>query len=125
MKRVQRKAQLLVIFAIGILAMLAFTGFALDMAQYLIYRAHLRRAVDAAAMAAASQFRSNYSTVAQMKAGMQRAAEETLALNGIQVSSMDIKTSIDVDSGGLPLCDDPANDAVQVPDKYLCFPRGR
>jgi len=125
MKRYRRKAQLLVIFAIGILVMLAFTGFAIDLAQYLVYRAHLRRAVDAAAMAAAGQFRSNYSTVAQMKAGMQRAAEETLALNGVQVASMDIKTSIDVDSGGTPLCDDPVNDAAQEPDKYLCFPRGR
>ncbi len=119
------RAQLLVIFAIGILVMLAFTGFALDLAQYLIYRAHLRRAVDAAAMAAAGQFRSNYSTITQMKTGMRRAAQETIALNGVEVSDMTIATSIDVDDGGTPLCDDPVQDATQVPDRYLCFPRGR
>lgn len=125
MKRYRHKAQLLIIFAIGILVMLAFTGFALDLAQYLIYRSHLRRAVDAAAMAAAGQFRGQYSTVAQMRAGMRRAAEETLALNGVQVSSIDIQTSIDVDASGTPLCDNPVTDATQIPDKYICFPRGR
>ncbi len=121
----RHRAQLLIIFALGILVMLAFTGFAIDLAQYLIYRAHLRRAVDAAAMAAAGQFRSNYSTITQMKEGMRRAAEETIVLNGLDVSSMEIKTSIDTDDGGTPLCDDPAQDAAQVPDMYLCFPRGR
>ena len=125
MTRFRRKAQLLVIFAVGILAMLAFTGFAIDLAQYLVHRAHLRRAVDAAAMAAAGQFRSGYASVSEMKTSMERAAKETLALNGVQVSTMEIKTSVDKDAGGTPLCDDPVQDAATEPDKYLCFPRGR
>jgi len=121
----REKAQVVVILAISIIALLAFVGLSMDMAQYLIFKARLRRAVDAAAMAAASHFRSNYNSIAQMKQGMERAAQEALALNGFEVDTMQIATSVDADAQGTPLCSDPASDIEQVPDKYVCFPWGR
>lgn len=127
-----RRGQILVILAVGTLVLIAFTGFALDLAQFLIFRAHLRRTVDAAAMAAASHFRGQYMDAQQMRNAMALAAREVLALNNIQVSSLELWTSIDDQDptdGDLtddpPLCDDPATDINRVPDKYLCFPRQR
>ncbi len=116
------RAQIMVILAVGTLVLLAFTGFALDLAQYLIFRAQLRRAVDAAAIAAASHFRGQYTNVSQMRNGMERAAKEVLALNGFDVSHVEVVTSID---NSPPVCDDPATDINEVPDKYICFPRQR
>ncbi len=122
-RHVRSRGQIMVILAVGTLVLLAFTGFALDLAQYLIFRAQLRRAVDAAAIAAASHFRGQYSSVSQMRDGMERAAKEVLALNGFDVSSVEIVTSIDTTP--TVVCDDPASDATTVPDKYICFPRQR
>ncbi len=120
-----QRAQVVVILALSIIVLLAFVGFSVDLAQYLIFKARLRRAVDAAAMAAASHFRSQYNSLAQMKQGMDRAAREALALNGFEVDTMQIVTSVDTDSNGVPICNDPSTDIHQVPDKYICFPWGR
>ena len=125
LSRRSSRGQVLVIMALSIITLLAFVGLSLDMAQYLIFRARLRRAVDAAAMAAASHFRSDYTSITQMKKGMRRAAREALALNGFEVDTMQIVTSVDTDTNGTPLCNDPATDIQQVPDKYVCFPWGR
>ncbi len=125
------RRQILVIFAFVVLALLGFIGLAVDLAQFLIYRAYVRRAVDAAAMAAASHFRSQYTSIDQMRQGMRRAAMEALALNGIDLSSFDVNidlvTSVDPDPTDptKPICDDPNQDATAVPDKYICFPRNR
>ncbi len=113
------RGQILIILAIGTLVLIAFTGFALDLAQYLIFRAQVRRAVDAAAMAAAAHFRGQYTNMNEMRSAMRAAAEEVLALNGFNVANMKIVTSMD------GLCDDPATDIRTVPDMYLCFPRQR
>lgn len=121
----REKAQVVVILAFSIIVLLAFVGLAIDAAQYLIFKARVRRAVDAAAMAAASHFRSDYNSIAQMKQGMKRAAQEALALNGFEADTMQIVTSVDTDAAGTPLCNDPATDINQVPDKYVCFPWGR
>ncbi len=125
--RTRPRAQILIILAIGTLVLIGFTGFALDLSQYLIFRANLRRAVDAAAMAAASHFRGQYTDVGQMRTGMQRAAKEVLALNGFDVTNLELVTSIDndPDTPSKPVCDDPAEDINNIPDKYLCFPRQR
>ncbi len=121
----KRRAQVIVILALSIITLLAFVGLGVDMAQYLIFRARLRRAVDAAAMAAASHFRSQYTSLTAMKEGMERAAQEALALNGFEVDSLEIVTSVDVDADGNPVCNDPATDINQVPDKFVCYPWGR
>ncbi len=126
-RRARPKGQLLIIVAMSTLVLLMFTGLAIDLAQYLIYRAHLRRAVDAAAMAAAAHFRAQYHTVIDMETAMLRVSQEALALNGIDPSltNIEVVTSISRDGSGQPICNDPSDDINRVPDKFICFPRQR
>ncbi len=72
------KGQILVIVALSIVALVAVVGLALDVGLMFIGNARLRRAVDAAALAAALQFRENYEN-----AQLARSAIDIMALNGI------------------------------------------
>ena len=118
------RGQAVVLLVLGIVVLLAFVGLGLDLAQYLIMRARLRRAVDAAAMAAAARFRGQYSSPEEMKGRMEQVAREALVLNGFHADSLNIITSIDTENG-TPLCNDPEEDIHHTPERYICFPVGR
>ncbi|NPA06983.1 MAG: VWA domain-containing protein [Chloroflexi bacterium] len=121
----KKRGQILLIFAGSILALLAITGLALDFGQYLLQRAHARRAVDAAALAAAAHFRGQYTDVATMRAGMEAAAREVLALNNIDPLSMRLITTLDIDPDtGRPICNDPVK-RHQDPYRHVCIPLQR
>jgi hypothetical protein len=72
----KEKGQILVIVALTIVVIIAIVGLSLDVGLMFIGNARLRRAVDAAALNAALQFRENYE-----RADLARAAIEILALN--------------------------------------------
>jgi len=75
----KEKGQILIIVALAIIAIIAIVGLALDVGLMFIGNARLRRAVDAAALSAALQFRENYAS-----ADLARSAFEILALNSIE-----------------------------------------
>jgi len=79
-KRLSRKqsGQILVVVAFAIVGIVAIIGLSLDVGVMFIENARLRRAVDAAALAAALQYREGY----QMDY-LDRTAREFLILNGI------------------------------------------
>ena len=73
-----QRGQVLVVVALSIVGIVAIIGLALDVGMMFIANARLRRAVDAAALAAALQFREGYSI-----SELDLAATEFLTLNGI------------------------------------------
>jgi hypothetical protein len=105
------KGQALVILAVSFLAILAFVGFATDAGSLYITYTQLKRAVDAAAVAAANNIKVHTvgETAAQRKIKIVEAAREMLSLNRVtDVSSLEVY-----------LCDDtgkPAEFAGICPD---------
>lgn len=79
------KGQALVILAVSFLAILAFVGFATDAGSLYISYTQLKRAVDAAAVAAANNIKVHVSgeTDAQRKTKIMEAAREMLSLNHV------------------------------------------
>lgn len=74
----RERGQILVIVALSVIALTAIVGLAIDTGLVYLNHGKLRRAVDAAALAASAQFREGYSI-----ADLQKAAQEFLVLNGI------------------------------------------
>src|SRR5579859_2624205 len=72
------RGQALVVIAMAMVGLLAFIGLTVDAGILFIGEGHLRRAVDAAALAAAAQFRSG-----QIEDKLYTAAGEVLRLNGV------------------------------------------
>ncbi len=66
------------IVTLSVIALVAVVGLAVDTGILYLNNGKLRRAVDAAALAASSQFREGYTT-----AEMSKSAVEFLKLNGI------------------------------------------
>jgi Flp pilus assembly protein TadG len=98
--------QVLVIVALSMVVLIAIMGLALDVGTIFIDNARLRRAVDAAALAAALQIREGYNP-----ANLEPAAKDFLNLNRIHWTSIDVvycdlvtNTPADLCSstGGLP-----------------------
>ena len=77
-KNRREKGQALVLIAVAFIVLLAFVGLVVDVGTLFIQYGHLRRAVDAASLSAASQFRE-FRTLGEMTA----AAQEFLRLNGV------------------------------------------
>ena len=90
-KPAQRRSrgQVVVIFGLVLTVLMAFVGLALDAGSLYISYAHLKRAVDAAAVAAANQFKRNDSTetYSDRVKHIKSAAIETIALQGIDVKT--------------------------------------
>lgn len=74
----KEKGQILAIVALVLVVLVAIIGLALDVGLVFIENARLRRAVDAAALAAALQYREGY-----RPADLALSALEMLALNGV------------------------------------------
>jgi hypothetical protein len=104
----------LVIVAMAMLGLLAFIGLTVDAGILYIGVGHLRRAVDAAALAASAQFREGR-TLDQQEA----AAREVVHLNGVDPTTLELWIC-DKDSD----ISDPL-DAATHHDPTLCPPLGQ
>ena len=102
MKRTE-KGQALVLIALAFIVLLAFIGLVVDVGTLFIHYGHLRRAVDAASLSAAAQFRE-FRTLGEMTA----SAQEFLRLNGVVDATAMVEvcdpTAIPLD---LTLCTSP------------------
>ncbi|NPV84809.1 MAG: VWA domain-containing protein [Anaerolineae bacterium] len=101
--RRSEKGQVLVIFAVVALVLLFFTGLALDAGSVYVTHAQLKRAVDAAAVSAANAFKRNdpSETLPERMQRMQKAAEEVLRLQNVDMSTVDMRVYIcDADGDG-------------------------
>jgi len=117
------KGQVLVIVALTFIGMVAIIGLAIDMGYMYISYARLRRAVDAAALAASGEFKRNYTAAA-----LQGAAEQLLYLNlnGVDTADTSIfpykKTetcdTVAAENGLLPVKDNL--DALVAIDPVVC-----
>lgn len=74
----KEKGQIIVIMALVFIGLIAIVGLALDLGYMFVSYSRLRRAVDAAALSATSQFREGYTID-----GLTREAKQFLELNGI------------------------------------------
>jgi hypothetical protein len=74
----KERGQVLIVVAMAIVGIIAVIGISLDVGVMFIENARLRRAVDAAALAAALQFREGY-----LMSELDSSAREFLKLNGI------------------------------------------
>ncbi len=87
MTRRSRSGQSIVIIALGFVALIGFVGIATDTALLFVRYSTLRRAVDAAAVAAAGEVRRNTSY-----ATMAAAAQEYITVHGLIASSVKVET---------------------------------
>lgn len=81
--------QAMVIFAVTLLAMLLFVGLALDAGSLYVSYGQLKRAVDAAAVAAANDFKRGESL-----SRMELAAREVLSLHNVDIGGTDVHVYI-------------------------------
>lgn len=81
-----QRAQALVLIAMGFVGLAAFIGLTVDAGILFTQIGHLRRAVDAAALAAANQFREGRTTGQMVK-----TAEEFISLNNLNPSTVKVK----------------------------------
>jgi Flp pilus assembly protein TadG len=105
----EERGQVLVVLALLFIALIAIIGLAIDMGYMYVNYARLRRAVDAAALSATSQFKEGYSTT-----DLTKAAQEFLRLNGVDhPTSVSIQTC-DNTPGDTTLCTTPRRKLVRV-----------
>jgi Flp pilus assembly protein TadG len=110
----ENKGQVLVIFAVSLLVLLIFIGLAVDGSQLFLNYTRLKRAVDAAAVAAANDFKrgSNLDR-------MDKAALEILNMHQIDTTTVQIKVYMcDQDGDGVR----DASLATEVPEFYKLCP---
>jgi Flp pilus assembly protein TadG len=86
-KKGQSKGQVLVLVALIFLVLVAFIGLAIDVGMVFVNYANLRRAVDSAALAAATKYRLNVT-----EADMEKIALEYLRLNGVDDPAATVTT---------------------------------
>jgi Flp pilus assembly protein TadG len=102
--------QALILIAIAFVVLLGFVGLTTDVGQLFIYMGHLRRATDAAALAAAAQFREGR-TLTEMTA----AAEQVMSLNGIDPARFTVTVqTCDTNPSDPRLCTTPRRKVVRV-----------
>ena len=107
--RVQR-GQALILIAVAFVGLAAFIGLAVDAGILFTDIGHLRRAVDAASLSAANQFREGR-TAAELTA----SARQVLALNEMNVGSTGVAVETCVTNPGDPqLCFTPPRKMVRV-----------
>ena len=102
----REKGQVLVIVAITLVYLVAIMGLAIDTGYVYVSYSRLRRAVDAAALAATGEFKRNYTIT-----GMRASASQQLKLNGLvttaDANNPDVSISIntcDSDPGNTTIC---------------------
>lgn len=105
----QRSGQMIVLFALMLVALLALTGLALDGARLYMARHRLQHALDGAALAAANQFR-----IGRTLDDIRQAARDFLEAQGFDVSQIQVYTCDDPGPYGAELCTDPRRKLVRV-----------
>jgi hypothetical protein len=93
-----QRGQAIVLIAMGFIMLLAFTGIVVDVARVFVVRGELRRAVDAAGLAATAQFKRGASAELIVK-----AAHELVVSHGIPTPAVTVETC----SLGLPSVHNP------------------
>jgi Flp pilus assembly protein TadG len=81
-KAKMEQGQSIVLIALAFIGLVAFIGLAIDTGILFVGYGHLRRATDAAALAAAAQFRENYTNDQ-----LNKSATEFLRLNGVDLDN--------------------------------------
>jgi hypothetical protein len=100
----------LVLIGVAFVVLLGFVGLTTDVGQLFIYMGHLRRATDAASLAAAAQYREGR-TIAEMAA----AAVQVMNLNGVDPSDYTISVdTCETIPGDPQLCTTPKRKLVRV-----------
>lgn len=100
-----QKGQILIIVALASIGLVAVVGLTLDVGNVFLQYARLRRAVDAAALAAALQDR-----IGATHDDLRRSADEFLELNGIDEGTANVDDCSTLNT----LCTTPASKLVQV-----------
>ncbi|GEM_PF-632563 len=115
------RGQVLVVFAISLLALLAFVGLAVDAASVYLTYGQLKRAVDAAAVAAANDFKRTNDVIdlSTRLTLMNEAAKEVLKAHNLDTGAIDMDLYI-CDSNGDTIRD--ANLQVVAPQFYARCP---
>lgn len=94
------RGQSLVLIAAGMIGLLAFVGLTVDAGILFIGMGHLRRAVDAAAIAAASQFREG-----RTFDELEKSARQVISLNGVDPNKLELRACVDVSGSASPYHD--------------------
>ena len=103
------KGQIIVIMALLFIGLVAVVGLAIDMGYMFVSYSRLRRAVDAAALSATSQFREGYTVENLIK-----EAHQFLDLNGV-IDPVEIRIeTCETNPGDPDLCTTPARKLVRV-----------
>jgi len=100
----QAKGQALVLFAVALIALIAFIGLAIDAGSLYVTYGQLKRAVDSGAVAAANDFKRLESgmSIADRVDSMKSAAAETIRLHNVFVLAEDLELYIcDLNGDGL------------------------
>lgn len=93
------RGQIIVIFAVTLLALLFFSGLAIDSGSLYVTYSQMRRAIDAAAVAAANDYKAEGAGGVVDKDRMAKAALEVMKLHDLNESTMDLKVYLCTDSG--------------------------
>ena len=119
-QRTSVRGQVMVVFAIALLALLFFIGLAVDAGALYVTYGQLKRAVDAAAVAAANDFKSFEGNVdtAERVGSMSQTASEVLRMHNVDLSSTELMLRVcDLNSDGVR----DASLQTEVPTFYnLC-----
>lgn len=103
------RGQAMFIIALGIIGLIAFIGLMVDSGILFISNGHLRRAVDAAALSAATQLREGANP-----ADLAKAAKEFMVLNGVDPDTVVVETCDYATHTPAEICPDPPRKFVRV-----------
>jgi Flp pilus assembly protein TadG len=107
--KMRGRGQIVVLFALMLVGMLALTGLAMDGARLYAARNRLQHALDGAALAGSNQFR-----VGRTLADIRQAARDFLAAQGFDVATIRVYTCDDPGPHAAELCTTPRRKLVRV-----------
>ncbi|MGQ0602638.1 MAG: pilus assembly protein TadG-related protein [Anaerolineales bacterium] len=112
--RRRERGQALVIIAVSFVGIAAFIGLAIDLGILIVGQAHLRRAVDSAAIAAATQMREG-----QSLNQIGQFAAQYITLNGVQLNTLIVQQCISGDLSNILQWTSATSTTTTVPDTSL------
>ncbi len=111
------RGQALILIAVAFVGLLAFVGLAIDAGQYFIGMGNLRRATDAASLAAAAEVREGASFTNHARRDIILAsARQVLRLNGIESATAEVRTCVPTEPAyhDATLCTTPPRKLIRV-----------
>ncbi|MBN1440624.1 MAG: VWA domain-containing protein [Anaerolineales bacterium] len=109
-RRIRSAGQALILIVLTFFGLLFFLGLMVDLGQIFLAKGYLRRAADAASLAAAAQFRENRTIVE-----MTKAAEEVALMNGVAPTTILVETCQSTGGTDAYLCPEPG----EMPKKLV------